>query len=70
LALECLVNAQLPDGAIPGPRFLEEHSSALQESERQNYFFEQNYHTTVVNAITCFLLYQELSSDNDMHMQR
>lgn len=70
LALEGLAAAQLADGAIAGPRFSAEHSAALLEPERRNYLFEQHYHTTVVNAITCFLLYQELRSDNDMHMQR
>lgn len=60
LAWEILMEAQLADGSIPGPRFSEEHLSLLPDSQKMQYCFEQNYHTTIVNAITSFLIYQEL----------
>ena len=52
---EILIQAQLPDGSVPGPRFSTEHLSQLQDTEKSEYCFEHNYHTTIVTAITAFL---------------
>jgi hypothetical protein len=55
LAWEALMKNQLPDGSIPGPRFSEEQASKKEGAQRKQYCFEQNYHTTIVCSITCFL---------------
>jgi hypothetical protein len=56
-AWETLLKVQLPDGSIPGPRFSVEQLSPMDSMQKINYCFEQNYHTTIVNAITGFLAY-------------
>lgn len=59
LAWEGLLAAQLSDGAVPGPRFSEEQCSELDDSQRSQYRFEQNYHTTIVSAIVGFVIYDQ-----------
>ncbi|MGI0014511.1 MAG: DUF6895 family protein, partial [Nitrososphaera sp.] len=54
-AWDALLDAQLPDGSIPGPEFLKEEMQKLNELERRTYCFEKNYHTTLVSALACFL---------------
>jgi hypothetical protein len=54
-AWKSLLDAQLPDGSIPGPHFSEEEMKKLDGLERSKYCFEKNYHTTLVSALTCFL---------------
>ena len=63
IAWETVWNAQLPDGSIPGPRFSEAKLEQLESEQRKQYCFEQNYHTTLVQAITSFLIYHHLKDD-------
>ncbi len=57
-AWHSLLDAQLPDGSIPGPGFSNEKMQQLNELERKTYCFEQNYHTTLVGALACFLTHR------------
>jgi hypothetical protein len=56
-AWETILKVQLPDGSIPGPRFSVEQLSSMDSVQKVNYCFEQNYHTTIVNAMAGFLAY-------------
>ncbi|GHO83150.1 DUF6895 family protein [Dictyobacter formicarum] len=60
LAWETIRKHQLPDGSIPGPRYSQEQRDKLDSTASIHYCFEENYHTTIVNAITSFLTYQDL----------
>lgn len=62
LAWKAIRNSQLPDGSIPGPRYSQEQRETLDSSASRDYCFEENYHTTIVNAITSFLTYQDLKT--------
>lgn len=55
VAWEGLMHNQNADGSIPGPSFSSEHLNKLNEKERTSYCFEQNYHTTLVTLMACFL---------------
>jgi hypothetical protein len=55
IAFNALLDAQLLDGSVPGPMFSKDEMQNLDESERKIYCFNQNYHTTLVSALTCFL---------------
>jgi hypothetical protein len=59
MAWEALLEAQLADGSIPGPRFSVEQLSSMDSVQKISYCFEQNYHTTIVNAMTGFIGYYE-----------
>jgi hypothetical protein len=63
LVWERLMAAQLSDGALPGPRYSATCSAELAEKEKQDYCFEQNYHTTIVGAMAGFLISQWLKHD-------
>jgi hypothetical protein len=56
-AWETVLQSQLPDGSIPGPRFSVEQLSSMDSVQKRDYCFEQNYHTTIVNAMAGFLAY-------------
>ena len=62
LAWKTITQCQLPDGSIPGPRYSQEQQATLDDTASLHYCFEENYHTTIVNALTCFLTYQELKT--------
>lgn len=63
LAWETIGNNQLAEGAIPGPRYSQEQQEKLEDdTARKHYSFEENYHTTIVNAITGFLTYQDIKT--------
>jgi hypothetical protein len=47
-----LERAQWHDGAVPGPRLDLQRATDLEEAERGDYLFEQNYHTTLVAALS------------------
>ncbi|HTK06687.1 MAG TPA: hypothetical protein VL485_05940 [Ktedonobacteraceae bacterium] len=70
VAWECLLEAQFPNGSIPGPRFSVEQLAQMQDSQQVRYCFEQNYHTTIVNAITSFLIYQDLNGNTSENLKR
>jgi hypothetical protein len=70
VAWEILIEAQLADGSMPGPRFSEEQLSGLRDHQRTLYCFEQNYHSTIVNAITSFLIHQDLQHDYSENLKR
>lgn len=54
-ALDALLDAQLPDGSVPGSKFSKEEMQKLNELEQKTYCFEQNYHTTLASTLACFL---------------
>jgi hypothetical protein len=63
LAWTTIRDYQLPDGSVPGPRYTQEQRETLDDSgSSRHYCFEENYHTTIVNAITSFLTYQDLKA--------
>ena len=47
-AWEGLLDAQFPDGSVPGPTFSKDKMQQLSESEQRTYYVKQNYHTTLV----------------------
>jgi hypothetical protein len=53
-AWECLLNSQRSDGSIPGPCYYSEMSQRMGPEEAKNYFIN-NYHSTLIAAIACFL---------------
>jgi hypothetical protein len=53
IAWKMLLNAQRKDGSIPGPYFHNEQKKDIKNFDR--YYFEENYHTTLVTALACFL---------------
>jgi hypothetical protein len=54
-AWEALLDAQLPDGSVPGPLFSKRKLSEIDdESKRKDYCLGQNYHTTLVSALAGF----------------
>jgi hypothetical protein len=55
VAWDSLLNAQLPDGSVPGPKYSKEKQQQLNGLEQRNYCFRSNYHTTLVAALACFL---------------
>jgi len=55
VAWEGIMHNQNADGSISGPSFSSEHLNKLNEKERASYCFEQNYHTTLVALMACFL---------------
>lgn len=63
IAWEAVWRAQLPDGSIPGPRFSAPRLEQMDDEQGKQYCFEQNYHTTLVHAITSFLIYHRLKDD-------
>jgi len=70
MAWETMVKFQLPDGSMPGPRFYDEQLSKIDGLQKIHYCFEQNYHTTIVNAITSFLTYQWMKNNNHRNKER
>jgi hypothetical protein len=48
LGWQALSDAQLPDGAVPGPVYDSRHAEGLESKEKRNYLFERFYHTTLV----------------------
>lgn len=54
-AFDALLDAQLQDGSVPGPTFSKKEIQPLNEFEQRIYCFKQNYHTTLVSALVCFL---------------
>ncbi|GLV59272.1 hypothetical protein KDH_60990 [Dictyobacter sp. S3.2.2.5] len=65
LALGAIRKHQLPEGSIPGPRYSQEQREKLDETDSIHYCFEENYHTTIVNALASFLIYQDLKAASD-----
>jgi hypothetical protein len=51
LGWECMKNAQLSTGAIPGPRYDDAHKNSLTEPDQSLYLFRQCYHTTLVSGL-------------------
>jgi len=50
---------QLPDGSVPGPRYSQEKRGTLDDTAGEQYCFEENYHTTIVNALAGILIYHD-----------
>ena len=46
-----LADAQLADGAVPGPAYVASEADALEENERRDYVFKECYHPTLVAAL-------------------
>lgn len=54
IAWDSLLNVQRSDGSIPGPRSLNEKMKETASTDKT--YFEQNYHTTLVTALACFIV--------------
>jgi hypothetical protein len=54
-AWNALLDAQLPDGSVPAPKFSPEKVQLLNEAEWRRYCFEENYHTTLVGGLAGFM---------------
>lgn len=55
LGWEKIINSQLSDGCVPSPFFEIKKYENMDETTKKAYYFEQNYHSTLVAAIAAFL---------------
>jgi hypothetical protein len=51
VTLEELIKAQWDSGVVPGPNYNPEKQRVLPDDEKQNYVFEECYHTTLVSGL-------------------